>query len=117
MKETERNENHELDATKQPPDLFTGTFQEDPTPSQPHEEADVYLSAPDPKFSQSTLQPHLKDDENVTSSSEPSNSDLTEASAQGTSLSLSRKYSYWHNFSVVAVLFASSLSKLGILCL
>lgn len=85
-----KTENHELDATKQPPDLFTGAFQEESASVQhldrPHEEADVYLSDP-----HATLSAHMKDEENIAASSERANSELNEAAPQESSLSLTHE--------------------------
>ncbi|XP_065056192.1 uncharacterized protein LOC135684528 isoform X1 [Rhopilema esculentum] len=65
VKEKESSEHGSLDASQQPPDLFTGTFQEDSTNAhvldRPPEEADVYLATPDSKFPQSSLSGSLKD--------------------------------------------------------
>ena len=90
---TERPEAHTLDATQQPPDLFTGTFQEEATSVRnPHEETDVYLATPDQKYSDPPVIPsHLKEDSGTASPVGSADTDLEQMPSQRP-IAISRTY-------------------------
>lgn len=92
---SERPETHTLDATQQPPDLFTGTWQEEATSVRnPHEETDVYLATPDQKYADPpVIASHLKEDSSTASPVGSTDADLEGMSSQP-SIAISRTYTH-----------------------